>query len=70
MHAKVPVADLGEEPGGPAPTDFLTKLRPEGRKKFFGDPPRPPYLRVCWMNVPPSYLEVWIRHWVLLLGTE
>ena len=74
MHAKVLVADLGEEPAPlspPPPHLFLdqTKAR-RAEKHFFGDrSPPPPYVRV-WMTVPPSYLEVWIRHWVLLLGTE
>ena len=50
------VAELGEGPGGAARPYFFyfkTKLRPEGPEKiFFGDRPRPPYLRV-WMTSPP-----------------
>ena len=43
------VGDPGKGPGGPPPY-FLTKLRPEGRKKVFWRPPPPPlYLRV-WMT--------------------
>ena len=34
------VGDPGKEPGGPPPY-FLTKLRPEGRKKVFWRPPPP-----------------------------
>ena len=44
-------ADPGEGPGGPAPSYFYTKLRPEGPKTFFWRLP-PPYLRV-WMTGPP-----------------
>ena len=33
------VADPGEGPGGPAPPYFYTKLRPEGPRKNFWDPP-------------------------------
>ena len=41
--------------------------RGEGRKKVFGRPGHPPYLRV-WLTAPPppppppTYLKVWIRH--------
>ena len=37
------VGDPGKGPGGPPPY-FLTKLRPEGRKKVFWRPPPPPFI--------------------------
>ena len=77
MHAKVPVADLGEEPFPPplppSPHLFLDQTKARRAEKIIlgaaAPPPPPSNLRV-WMTVPPSYLEVWIRHWFLLLGTE
>ena len=36
------------------PPYLLTKLRPEGAKKFFGDQ-APPYLKV-WIRYCPDYL--------------
>ena len=57
------VADLGEGPGGPGPPYFETKLRPQGPKKFFGDPPplipgsgRPPPSRLSEGLDPPLML--------------
>ena len=37
-HTLKPVAHPGGRAGGPPPPYFLTKLRPEGPKKFFGRP--------------------------------
>ena len=42
----------GAQGGCPPPHHFLTKMRPEGLKKFFVETvPPPPYLRV-WMTAP------------------
>ena len=55
-------ADPGEGRGvGPPP---YTKLRPEGRKNFFGDRPRSLSKGLDDPTPPPlpPYLKVWIRH--------
>ena len=59
----LPMADLGEEPEGPAPPLFL-----ENEKKCFETAP-PPYLRV-WVTAPPPFLKVWIRHCLLYLSSS
>ena len=52
-YRELPLADLGEGPGGPAPLIFRPNLTPKGPKKVFWSPP--PYLRV-WMTPPPPFI--------------
>ena len=44
------------------PPLFLDQTETRRAEKYFSPPPPPPYLRV-WMTAP-SYLTVWIRHWI------
>ena len=44
---------------GPPPLFFDQNKAPRTGKRFFGDRPLPPYLRV-WLTGPPTYLKVWV----------
>ena len=60
----IPVADPREPP--PPPSYFSTKMRPEGRIKFFWRP-GPPSSEGLDDCPSPPYLRVWICHWKPLI---
>ena len=60
------MADPGKGPGGPAPPPlFLDQTEAQKAKKnFFGDHPPPP-LSKGLDDRAPTYLKVWIQHWLV-----
>ena len=59
----IAVAYLGEGPRGTAPSPFFRpNWGPKGRKKIWGD--RAPSLSQDLDYRPPTFLKVWISHWI------
>ena len=59
--------DPGEGPGGPAPPPPLVLDQTEAQRaeKNFLETPSPPPLSKGLDDRAPTYLKVWIKHWLV-----